>query len=354
MRIAIVALIRNPIAEPFAGGMESYTWWLAKRLIDRGHQVTLLASGDSDARLGLVPICERSLSNCSTNSFADEQLYSMSAYASAVDYICAERFDVVHNNALHLLPLLSIADIPVSMVMTVHAPLYDELAAALQYVSARAIDNRLMVTAVFHSIAREWNSVIKTTVVHNGIDVDSWPCGEDPTPNLAVCYGRLVLEKGIHLAIRAALRAGYQVQVAGPVSDQDYFREQLLPLFAHKDVDYLGHLSHKEIKDWLPNASVFVNAPTWEEPYGMVYAEALASGTPIAAFNRGAVAEIVDETSGVLAAEDSVEALAGATQSARELSRLACRRRAETFCHLDVMVAKYEQLYRCLIKQQQT
>ncbi len=133
------------------------------------------------------------------------------------------------------------------------------------------------------------------------------------------------------------------------MSDRAYFESQVLPLLDNPRVAYLGHLSHVKIKQLLAQASVFVNTPLWEEPYGMIYAEALAAGVPVAAFDRGAAAEILNESCGVLVKESTVEALAVGIVEAAKCARADCRARAESFCSLDSMVDNYERLYRELV-----
>ncbi|MGB7486608.1 MAG: glycosyltransferase, partial [Phormidesmis sp.] len=121
MKIAIVGLLHHPIAEPFAGGMESHTWWLAKKLIERGHDVTLFASGESDATLGLQPCIERSFeTNPKAKTLLGRQACNMSAYAEVIRRVCGGSFDVVHNNALHPFLLTSAADLPTPMLTVLH------------------------------------------------------------------------------------------------------------------------------------------------------------------------------------------------------------------------------------------
>ncbi len=355
MKIAIVGLLHHPIAEPFAGGMESHTWWLAKKLIEKGHDVTLFASGDSDAGIGLSACIDRAFAtHPKAQTILGRQACNMSAYASVIRRICQENFDVIHNNALHPFLLLSAADLPVPMLTVLHTPPYPELAAAVEYAAARNIGGRLIATAVSQSLAAEWAPFISASVVHNGIDVDSWPfTAEVAASQSALWYGRIVPEKAPHLAIEAAIKAGYSIQIAGPVGNADYFEAYVAPLLQSDRVHYLGHLSHLEIKQALAQTSVFVNTPLWAEPYGLVYAEALASGTPVATFDSGASGEILDARSGVVAVEKTVEALAEAIASAAKLSRQDCRYRAESFCHIDTMIKGYEQMYQQLMRRQQ-
>ena len=350
MKIAIVGLLHHPIAEPFAGGMESHTWWLAKKLMAKGHEVTLFASGDSDPTVGLSSCIDKSLNiHSEADTWLGKQTCNMNAYASVIKQICDGDFDIVHNNALHPLLLLSAADLPVPMLMVLHTPIYKELAAAIQYADARNESGNLGVVAVSNSLAEEWCPLTTADVVYNGIDVDSWPYASKTQSGQALWYGRFVPEKAPHLAIQAALLAGYSINIAGPVGNPDYFEEKILPLIDNERVCYLGHLSQDGVKRSLSLASVFVNTPMWEEPYGIVYAEALASGTPIATFDRGAASEIVTERCGAVVAEQTVEALAEGIAIAAQKSRADCRKRAESFCNIDSMIAGYERLYIKLI-----
>ena len=353
MKIALVGLLHNPIAEPFAGGMESHTWWLAKKLIERGHDVSLFASGDSDPTLGLVP-CNVSARAIHTLEQTPEERYnhSRTAYSAIIDQLKHSDFDVVHNNALYPFLLPSAADLPMPMLTVLHAPPYPQLAKAVARAISHDRSRRLAIIAVSKSLADEWQPIATVPVVYNGIDVDSWPFSSKAPLNKALWFGRIVPEKGAHIAIRAALMAGYEISVAGPVSDVYYFEDKVAPLLKHDRVHYLGHLSHSEIKQVLTKSSVLVNTPLWEEPYGIVYAEALASGTPVAAFERGAVGEILTKQCGVTVKEESVEKLARAIQVAATLSRQDCRRRAESFCNINHMIDSYEYLYEQLAQRQ--
>ncbi len=354
MKIAVVSLLHHPIAEPFAGGMESHTWWLAKKLIERGHEVTLFASGDSDPALGLMPCIDTAfVTNPQARTILGRQACNMSAYASVIRQICQDKFDVVHNNALHPFLLLSAADLPIPMLSVLHTPPYPELAAAVQCAAARNTAGKLAAVAVSQSLADDWKPLIATDVIYNGIEVDSWPFVPHTPSRRALWYGRIVPEKSPHLAIRAALGAGYAIQIAGPIGSPAYFEEAVLPLIDGEQVRYLGHLSHAEIKRSLSQASVFVNTPLWQEPYGFVYAEALASGTPVATFDSGAAGEILNERCGVIVKEKTVAALSRAIGVAAQLSRRDCRQRAETFCHIDLMIESYERQYQRLIHRQQ-
>lgn len=351
MKVAIVGLLHNPIAQPFAGGMESHTWWLARKLIDRGHDVALFASGDSDQSLGLVPCNSSALAMCPLAQTAVE-IYDCNklAYVDIVRQIKQSDFDIVHNNALYPFLLTSAAELQAPMLSVIHSLPYDELVSAVRQAVSQDAENRLALVAVSRSLSAEWQSIIPLDIVYNGINVSSWPFTSEAPAKQSLWYGRIVPEKAPHLAILAALKAGYSINVAGPVGDDDYFCEKVKPLLEYDRVHYLGHLSHEKVQQALSEASVFVNTPCWEEPYGIVYAEALASGTPVATFNRGAAREILTDRCGVTVKEKDVDQLARAICTAAKLSRKDCRQRAESFCNIDDMVDSYERIYRQLLR----
>ena len=114
---------------------------------------------------------------------------------------------------------------------------------------------------------------------------------------------------------------------------------------------YLGHLDHEALSHEIGAAAAFVCTPLWDEPYGLVVAEALACGTPVAAFARGAIPEIVTRECGTLARPDDVEDLARAITTAVGISRAACRARAEAACDVRRMIAAYERLYAALVEE---
>jgi glycosyltransferase involved in cell wall biosynthesis len=160
--------------------------------------------------------------------------------------------------------------------------------------------------------------------------------------------GRIVPEKGLEFAIDAARLADIPLRIAGPIADPIYFREVIEPRL-HAGTRYLGHLSHSRLAEAIGCASVFLCTPLWEEPYGLVVAEALACGTPVAAFARGAIPELLDSTCGVLAAPGDVASLGDAAKAAQRLDRRACRARAEAVGDAERMLDGYENLYRSCV-----
>ncbi|RYJ01978.1 MAG: glycosyltransferase, partial [Actinomycetales bacterium] len=147
-----------------------------------------------------------------------------------------------------------------------------------------------------------------------------------------------------HLAVRAARSAGLPIVLAGPVLDPGYFRDEVRPLLG-SDATCAGHLGGSALVDLVGSASVLAVSPVWDEPFGLVAAEALSCGTPVAAFGRGGLTEIVSPDVGRLADVDDVDALAAAIVDARRLDRRAARDHAVRRLGLDAMVGQYERVY---------
>lgn len=347
MRIGIIAHLKYPIAEPFAGGLEMHTHLLARSLRDRGHAVTIFASSMSEPGLGLEAICsETAISTVGTAEAPDVAFFKEHhAYLSLMSELRHRRFDVIHNNSLHYIPVTMADSLPMPMVTTLHTPPFCWLESGIRLCRAR---NNAFV-AVSNSVGKLWDHVLPTdAVIMNGIDLDRFAFHpEADAQEYLVWYGRIVSEKGLHLAIAAAKQVGLPLKIAGPIFDEVYFREQIAPHLGINAV-YVGHLEHGKLAQLVGGASAFICTPLWDEPYGLVVAEALACGVPVASFARGAIPDILDASCGVLAVPDDVGSLARSTLAALSLDRWACRYRAERVCNADRMIDAYEALYRRL------
>lgn len=336
--------------EPFAGGLEAHTASLAAALARRGHAVSLFAAAGSEATTDMRVLDVDSFSpttaaRADVGAMPHEWMQEHHAYLSLMLGLAkrdAGRFDVVHNNSLHHLPVAMASMIEPPVVTTLHTPPTGWLESAIPFAppSARFI-------AVSSHTAAAWRHAVDSTVIANGVDTEVWRPG--PGGDHAVWFGRLVPEKAPHLAIRAARLAGLPLWLAGPIMDRTYFDAEIEPLLGNS-VRYVGHLDQAGLVNLVGRSAVTLVSPAWDEPYGLVAAESLACGTPVAAFVRGALPEIVDRSCARLAPADDVVALAAAALSARELSRSAARSHALRNCSLDAMVDGYEAVYADVVE----
>jgi len=344
LTIALIAHVKHPIAEPFAGGLEAHTAGLARGLAGRGHRVTLFAAAGSAADINQEPIClpTQALTDAAQSDFGPEH----EAYLALMTSLRSRRFDLVHNNSLHYLPAGLAGLLPMPMVTTLHTPAFWEMAGALRL--ADQANNALV--AVSPVIAAAWSGAAAVRhVILNGIDLAAFTFRPQAagTPYL-VWSGRIVPEKGLHLAIEAARLANLPLRIAGPIADAGYFESRIRGQLGSA-VHYLGHLHHADLIAHVAGARACLCTPMWDEPYGLVVAEALACGTPVAGFARGALPALLDANSGVLVAPGDVPALAAAARAAMALSRAACRRRAAAIGDAAAMIDNYEALYAALL-----
>lgn len=346
LRIAIIASARFAIREPFAGGLEAHTWSLTDGLRRRGHDVTVFAAAHSDPALGAheFEVHWPKLSAVATRDTSMPPMALMDehhAYLQVmidIAHSARGRFDVVHNNSLHYLPIAMARAVPIPIVTTLHTPPTPWLESAIQIRTCPVT----FVSVSAHT-AQAWRHVAPCSrIISNGIDLARWRPGPGGGP--LVWFGRLVPEKGADLAIRAARLAGMELDLAGPMSDPAYFDSTIRGMLG-SDVRYRGHLGRDQLVPLVGAASACLVTPRWEEPYGLVAAESLACGTPVASFARGGIREVVGPGTGVLVAPDDVPALAGAAQQTVGLSRQEARAHAVAHHSVDRMVEQYESLY---------
>ncbi|MDJ0396691.1 glycosyltransferase [Rhodococcus sp. G-MC3] len=339
LHIAIIASNRHPIKQPFAGGLEAHTWHLAHALAEANHKVTLFAGPGSDPGLNssclnvdyleLSARAKADVSMPSESFMSDHHAYQQLMLGLAAN----RRFDVIHNHSLHYLPIAMAPTLSAPFLTTLHTPPTPWIESAI--VASGGAGTRF--AAVSHHTASMWDGIVDDIeIVPDGVDVDTWHKG--PGGPYLVWSGRFTPEKAPHLAIRAAEIAGYPIKMAGPVSDPNYFASEIGPRLG-PSTTYVGHLEQRELATRVGGAAAALVTPTWDEPYGLVVAEALACGTPVAAFARGGIPEIVSPECGTLVPLDDVDALAAAIPRTVRLSRSDVRERGVRHCSAETMLS---------------
>ncbi|NUL49058.1 glycosyltransferase [Cellulosimicrobium funkei] len=345
MRIAVLAHMHHPIRSPYAGGLEMHTDLTVRRLVRLGHDVTVFAKAGSLTTGTLVPLLDEGFDTTVRVPGDVHRVRSTltTAMAEACREVRAGDFHVVLNNSLSPVPLRELRELPMVTVLHTPATLTEVLAVLDNPAWEPPEHHRWLSVSAANALA--WNHRLpQVSVVPNGIDQSVWRSTEHPVPGRAVWTGRITAEKGLHLAIPAARAAGMELHFAGPVSDPAYFREQVEPLLG-PDTVYRGHLGHRDLPDLLASGEVYLATPLWAEPFGLATVEAMALGTPVAAFLTGAMGEIVGPRAGDLAVHHSVSALAASIQVARCRDRAGVRTWSRRFS-ADRMVASYLSVLR--------
>ena len=352
LRILVIAAARHPLREPFAGGLEAHTHQLVRVLSQRGHRVTLLApvGADSDLEATLLPAAELRISEAAAadvNAPPRQWMEHHHIYLSLMLALAGglgHEFDIVHDNSLHHLPVAmapavaqAVSGRGPSIISSLHTPPLPWLESAVDMCGSS-----VRFTAVSESCRRSWGGIVAADVVRNGVDTASWSLGSGGPE--AVWSGRMTPEKAPHEAIAAARLAGIRLRLAGPLSDPRYFDDCVAPLLG-PGIEYVGHLSQRDLADLVGASSVALATPHWDEPYGLVAAEAMSCGTPVVAYDRGALREIVPATGGMVVPPGDVAAMAAAIATAQRLPRSQVRATALAHCSIDTMAAGYEALY---------
>ena len=199
--------------------------------------------------------------------------------------------------------------------------------------------------------------------IYNGIDTNLFSPIEKKTGDYLLWVGRFDERKGAKTAIEVARKSGKTIYLIGPknnIDNNQYYTSEIFPLIDGKEVIYLGELSKSELLKYYQNAKAVLVPITWEEPFGLVVAEAMASGTPVIAFDRGAMREIIiDRENGYLCKPDNMDEMIARVNEIFSLSEeeyvLLC---AKAFNHikenfsLDKMVSGYEEIYQKILEDE--
>ena len=335
MRIALVAPVAQSVPPARSGSIEAVTDLLARGLVARGHDVTLFAAGSSETPAKLHAIFREGY-------HADEALWpwelcELFNLAAAVER--APAFDVIHAQAEYAPLGLAFARLsPAPVVHTVHHwPTDPEIALWSRYPEAPFI-------AVSAAQAQRLAGLTVAGVVHHAVDPAGLPYRPDPDDYL-LFLGRFTAGKGVREAIDAARRNGMRLVLAA--AENDYYRDVIAPLVDGDRVVYRGEVDSAGRAALLGGARALLYPVQSEEPFGLVLAEAMTCGTPVAALDRGAVGELVDEGVTGLVCERLEELAAGITRITT-FDRAQVRARALARFHPDRMVEGYARIYAAL------
>ncbi|UDY34291.1 glycosyltransferase family 4 protein [Dermatobacter hominis] len=334
-----VGLIAQPwIAVPphAYGGSEAVIDRLARGLQAAGHEVVLCASGDSEC-----PVPRRSPLSEQRPDQIGQVLPELYHVLEAYDALALVGVDVIHD---HTLAGAFVAPTGTPVAVTNHGP-FDPMLRRL----FAAIADRAAVVAISRSQARAAAPGTIRAVIHHGLDVEDVPVGSGSSDYL-LHVGRMTPDKGVLEAIAVARGAGLPLVIAGKcreAAEWAFFEELVRPRLGG-GIEFVGEVDGPTRNELMSGAMALLNPIQWEEPFGLVMIESLATGTPVVATCRGAAPEIVDDgITGFLA--ETVEDLTAAVLRAPELDRSACRRAVEHRFSTARMVDDHLALYRRLV-----
>jgi glycosyltransferase involved in cell wall biosynthesis len=341
MHVAITVDPEIPVPPRHYGGIERIVDLLVRGLRARGHRVTLFAHPDSQVECELVP-----WRGAVSSSRRDTLAHAWQVYDRL--RARADRPELVHSFArlAYLLPLLP-RRVP-------------KVQSYQRHISPRSVRwghrlarGTLTFTACSHSCADSGGRIGNWRVIYNGVPLERYQfVAQVPDDAPLVFLGRLERCKGPHHAVAVARRTGRRLILAGNAPQQGeeaaYCRSQVLAHCDGRQIEYVGPVDDAGKSQLLGRAAALLFPIDWEEPFGIVMAEALACGTPVLAFPRGAVPEVITDGHNGFLCRDA-EALAAAVGRLGALSRATCRQTVERRFSADVIVSQYEALYRSLL-----
>ena len=335
MKIAQISPLWESVPPKLYGGTERIVSYITEELVRRGHDVTLFASGDSETTARLRPACPRALRLLTGPVNRDAPFIVMQEHALARD---ADQFDIIHSH-LDFLSFPLSRRCPTPVLTTLHgrldlpelAPVFSEY-ADMPVVSISNAQRLPLPQA-------NWQG----TVYHGLPDLYTF----HPRPGSYLAFlGRISPEKRPDHAIEIAKRVGIPLRLAAKVDpvDREYFETKIEPLLDHPLVEYVGEISDAEKCDFLGDAAAVLCPYDWPEPFGIVLIEALACGTPVFAYRRGSIPEIIEDgVTGFIC--DNINDMVAAMDRLPLLQRQRCRDSFESRFTVQRMTDDYLAIY---------
>jgi glycosyltransferase involved in cell wall biosynthesis len=339
MRIGLVSTLTTRVRPVGSGSVEGIVWMLARELRGLGHEVTVFAAHGSEADGRVISALHSPYG--SRGEPGDWQVCEWINLCHAVEH--SKDLDVLHSHAyLYGLPLQALSVVP--MVHTMHMMGGDEFAKLWRaFPGAHVSAISLAQWAAFPDLR-------PSAVIHHGVDDTQFTFRKEPEDY--VCFlGRFMSGKGPLVAIKAARELGLRVLLAGPRNE--YFDHNIAPLVDGKDIEYVGTVNGRTRDSLLGGARALLYPVRHAEPFGLVLAEAMMCGTPVAAVGIGAVPEIVEH--GVTGCHSATSALfTEAVRGALALNRERVRERAAAHFSVKRMASEYAALYQRVIEGART
>lgn len=361
MKIALISPFNYSLVEPFAGGTGVAISHLTTGLKYRG--VDVVCYGCEGSALSGVEIRTCGVSAISiaypraVNEMTGKEVLSFRAAEDAVIYQAIEdalqdtSIDVIHNHSSSGLPFFLSRFISKPILHTLHLPpTRATMTEALRVCKMSSVP--LHIVAISHAHAQAWQPYYPVNqFIYNGLDFKTIPYRSHHNGTLAFA-GRIAPSKGIEDAIEIAIRLGKNLAIfGGPRSGNiSYFQSRIQPLLqAHSNVTYYGLVDHQTLFQGLCQAQALLFPMKWEEPFGYVIIEAMATGTPVIIYDRGSARElVVDDISGYVVPPDDLNAMATAVERTEKIDRSLCASYAREKFTIEKSVDRYLELIQTI------
>jgi len=338
MRIAQIAPLTEAVPPKLYGGTERVIHWLTEELVGLGHDVTLFASGDSRTSAKLEAGWPRALRL--DGAVRDANALHLAMLENVRGR--AHEFDFLHFHLDYY---------PFSLFSRQSTPFLTTLHGRLDLPELHPVFNACTaapVVSISNSQRRPLPQARWVRTIYHGLP-ENLITPKPVRPSYLAFLGRIAPEKAVDRAIHVARKCGIPLKIAAKVDrvDAEYYEQRIRPLIEPPHVEYIGEIGDHEKSEFLSGAHALMATIDWPEPFGLVMIEAMASGTPVIAFNRGSVPEVVDDGITGFIVEDELGAI-GAVQRLSELDRAAVRKQFERRFTARRMAQDYLGVYRAL------
>jgi glycosyltransferase involved in cell wall biosynthesis len=357
LRLALIASLVSPIREPQCGGAQAFLADLATGLAKRGHEVDVFAASGSE--VDGVRVVDAGIDAATLHDFlyrpgstpsVDATRFT-AAYARVFDRVAERSYDLVHSHAFDAPAIRLAIGIGIPVIHTLHLPPEESVAQALR--DSLQTPDPPVIAAVSRFQVRAWQRLINIdTVLPVGVATRRIPWSS--TVGVGTTFaGRFSPEKGAVDAITIARRAGMSIDLYGDAYDSDYAEREVNAADGHNRVKVHPAVPRATLWRIMRSAAAVLCPAGWDEPYGLVAAEAQACGTPVVAFRRGGLEDVIlDGVTGFLVPPGDIAAAAAALGRVSGLERSACRRHAEASLDIEAVLDKHERLYHGMLHAQ--
>ncbi|MEA2097893.1 MAG: glycosyltransferase family 4 protein [Patescibacteria group bacterium] len=348
LKIAQIAPLWEVIPPKKYGGIEIMIDKITNELIKRGHNVTLFASGNSKTKATLKAVFPKALLETKVDWYHRSQNLINASNAFSM----ADKFDVIHNHAGDNGLLFSqISRTPV--LTTLHNVLpSSEQKKSDEYIMMKYFSKKTNFVSI--SLNQRKQSDLRLNYVdniYNGINLNDFSFNKKPK-NYLVWLGRIHYGKGLWNAVNTAKISKEKLIIAGNITcetDEKYF-QSVKPMIDGRQIKYIGEVGLKEKNDLLRNAKAVLFPTIWEEPFGLVMIEAMATGTPVIGFKKGSISEVIKNRKTGFVVKDDKE-MVKAIKNIGKIDRADCREYVENNFTIEKMVDGYEDVYERIINE---